>query len=274
MAFDFEILLAVAFLVTTTVWVYDRVYYRPKRLALLSDLSDEAIAAMPQAAKERLADTPKWVTEIKSYFFIVCVIFGFRSFVVEPFQIPSGSMLPTLEVGDFILVNKFEYGVRLPVFNTMLIPTTEPKHGDVVVFKYPQNPQQNYIKRLIGLPGDVVSYHNKRLVINGKMVEETFLAELPASKKSRGIPVIQYEEKLFDVEHQIYKGLQNTPLEGDWVVPEGHYFVMGDNRDNSADSRVWGFVPDKYMKGQAFYIWMHWDEFFSLPSFRTNGVIK
>jgi len=274
MAFDFEVILAVAFLVTTAVWVYDRVYFRPKRLAILNDLSDEALAAIPKLAQEGLADTPKWVIEIKSYFVIVSIIFGLRSFVIEPFQIPSGSMLPTLEVGDFILVNKFEYGVRLPVFNTMLIPTTTPKRGDVIVFKYPNDPSINYIKRLIGLPGDVISYHDKRLVINGKIIDESFQAELPASKKSQGIPVIQYKEDLLGTEHLIYKSFRQNNLEGDWVVPEGHYFAMGDNRDNSADSRAWGFISEKYMKGQAFYIWMHWNEFLSIPSFRTNGTIK
>lgn len=273
MAFDFEIILAVAFLLTMSVWIYDRIVYRPKRLVAIKQLSDDALAAMPKEAKERLADTPKWVAEIKSYFVIVLIIFGVRSFVVEPFQIPSGSMLPTLEVGDFILVNKFDYGLRLPVFNTMLIPTTEPKRGDVIVFKYPKDPSQNYIKRLIGLPGDVISYQDKRLMINGELIEESFQAKLPPSKKNQGIPVTQYKEDLFGVEHLIYKNFRDNDLEGSWVVPEGHYFAIGDNRDNSLDSRRWGMIPSANMKGRAIYIWMHWESFFSLPSFRTNGVI-
>lgn len=275
MAFDFEIILAVAFIVTLVVWVYDRVVFRPKRLAVLSQLSEDAISSMSKEAKERLADTPKWVAEIKSYFVIIMVIFGVRSFVIEPFQIPSGSMLPTLEVGDFILVNKFDYGLRLPVFNTMLIPTTQPKRGDVVVFKYPVDPSQNFIKRLVGLPGDVISYQDRRLMVNGNLIDETFQANLPASKKSQGIPVTQYQENLLGVEHLIYKNLRPAiGLENSWVVPEGHYFAIGDNRDNSLDSRKWGMIPEANMKGRAIYIWMHWETFFSLPSFRTNGTIQ
>ena len=274
MAFDFEIILAAAFVLTAAVWIYDRVAFYPKRVAALNDLSPEACSAIPKEVKDSMAGTPKWVTEIKSYFVIVAVIFGLRSFVVEPFQIPSGSMLPTLEVGDFILVNKFDYGVRLPVTNTQLIPTTEPKRGDVIVFKYPKEPSVNYIKRLIGLPGDTVSYHNKRLTINGKLIGEEFQADLPPSEKNQGIPVTQFKEDLLGVEHEIYKTMRAIDLEGDWVVPEGHYFAMGDNRDNSSDSRVWGFVPEKYMKGRAFYIWMHWNKFLSVPNFKNNSSIE
>lgn len=274
MAFDFELLLALAFVITAAAWIYDRVCFYPKRKAILSELSEEALAAMPKQAKEKLANTPKWLTEIKSYFVIVLIIFGVRSFVVEPFQIPSGSMLPTLEIGDFILVNKFDYGIRLPVFNTTIIPTTKPKRGDVIVFKYPKDPSQNYIKRLVGLPGDVISYHNKRLVINGQIIGEQFEAELPPTKKSQNMAVALYNEDLSGVNHKIYKAFTDNNLEGDWVVPEGHYFGMGDNRDNSSDSRVWGYIPEENMKGRAFYVWMHWEKLLSIPSFRTNGVIK
>lgn len=273
MDFDFELILALAFIVTFAAWLFDRIVYAPKRKAILSEMSPEASAVLDKNAKQRLADTPKWLLEVKSYFVIIAVIFGLRSFLVEPFQIPSGSMLPTLKVGDFILVNKMEYGLRLPVLNTTVIPTTEPERGDVVVFKYPENPSLNYIKRMIGLPGDVISYHNKRLMVNGEVVEEELLAELPVSLNPSGEPAAVFEEQLLGVTHQIYKSYRRNPLEGDWIVPEGHYFVMGDNRDNSADSRVWGFVPEENLKGQAFYVWLHWDEFFSLPSFKNNGLI-
>lgn len=274
MEFDFEMILAAAFLVTGGVWLFDWIQYRPKRLSLLNDLSEEACSALPKTVKDGFGDTPKWVVEVKSYFVIIAVIFGLRSFVVEPFQIPSGSMLPTLEVGDFILVNKFEYGVRLPVLNTQIIPTTQPKRGDVVVFKYPVQPNLNYIKRLVGLPGDVVSYHNKQLMINGKVVAEELVAELSVSSNPSREPMILLEEQLGDVAHKIYESYRNTTLEGDWIVPEGHYFVMGDNRDNSSDSRVWGMVPTENFKGRAFYVWLHWDNFFSLPSFKNNGLIE
>ncbi|MCZ2721672.1 signal peptidase I [Marinomonas sp. 15G1-11] len=274
MNFDFELILAIAFLVTGAVWIYDRVIFLPKRKQLLNDLTPEACSALPKTVKDSFGDTPKWVVEVKSYFVIIAVIFGLRSFVVEPFQIPSGSMLPTLEIGDFILVNKFDYGVRLPVLNTELIPTSSPKRGDVVVFKYPQQPNLNYIKRLIGLPGDVVSYHNKRLMINGKPVDEELLAELNTSLNPSKEPVALYKENVGEVNHQVYKSYRNNPLEGDWVVPDGKYFVMGDNRDNSSDSRVWGFVPEENLKGRAFYVWLHWNDFFSLPNFKNNGLIE
>lgn len=274
MGFDFELILAVAFLFTGAFWLYDRIVFAPKRKQVLASMSDDAKQALTKDAKERLADTPKLVLEIKSYFFIIAIIFGLRSFVVEPFQIPSGSMLPTLKIGDFILVNKFDYGIRLPVTNTTLIETTEPKRGDVVVFKYPLDPSLNYIKRLVGLPGDKISYHNKILTINGEQVSKDFVADLPISLNPNREPVTLYQENLGGVEHAIYNSNRNTPHEGDWVVPEGHYFVMGDNRDNSADSRFWGFVPEENMKGQAFYVWLHWDKFFSLPSFKNNGLIE
>ena len=167
MGFDFELILAIAFLVTGVFWVYDRIMYLPKRKAALANMTEEARKVLDKDAQQRLAQTPKLVVEVKSYFVIIAIIFGLRSFVVEPFQIPSGSMLPTLKIGDFILVNKFDYGLRLPVLNTTIIPTTEPKRGDVVVFKYPRDPSLNYIKRLVGLPGDQISYHNKVLTVNG-----------------------------------------------------------------------------------------------------------
>lgn len=271
---DFELILAIAFIVTAAAWIYDRVVYAPKRKAVMAEMAPEALSQLDKNTKQHLAQTPKWLLEVKSYFVIIAVIFGLRSFVIEPFQIPSGSMLPTLKIGDFIVVNKFDYGVRLPVLNTTLIPTTEPKRGDVVVFKYPEDPSLNYIKRMIGLPGDVVSYHNKRLMVNGKLIDESLLADLPISLNPSKEPVRVYEERLDDVAHQVYKSYRRNPLEGDWVVPEGHYFVMGDNRDNSADSRVWGFVPEQNLKGRAFYVWLHWDDFFSLPSFKNNGLIE
>lgn len=274
MAFDFELILAAAFLITGAFWVYDRIVYAPKRALVLESMPEEAKKALNKEAQERLANTPKYVAEIKSFFVIIAVIFGLRSFVVEPFQIPSGSMLPTLEVGDFILVNKFEYGVRLPVLNTTIIPTTTPSRGDVVVFKYPENPSLNYIKRLIGLPGDKVSYRNKVLTVNGEQVDKRLLAELSVSLNANHEPVQVFKESLGNVEFDTYNSYRNTPKEGEWTVPEGHYFVMGDNRDNSADSRFWGYVSEENMKGRAFYVWLYWDEFFSLPNFKHNGLIK
>lgn len=274
MGFDFELILAMAFFVTGAFWVYDRIVYLPKRKVVLASMAAEARSALDKDAQQRLAQTPKLVVEVKSYFIIIAVIFGLRSFVVEPFQIPSGSMLPTLKIGDFILVNKFEYGLRLPVLNTTIIPTTQPEAGDVVVFKYPRDPSLNYIKRLIGLPGDRISYRDKVLTVNGEVVPKAFLARLPVSLNPNKEPVELYRETLGGLAYETYNSYRFTPNENDWVVPEGHYFVMGDNRDNSADSRSWGFVPEGNLKGRAFYVWLHWDEFLSIPSFKNNGLIE
>ncbi|MCB5161617.1 signal peptidase I [Marinomonas algarum] len=274
MSFDFELILAIAFVVTGLFWLYDRFAFLPKRKEILAGMTPESRAAVSKEAQQRLGDTPRFVVEVKSYFVIIAVIFGLRSFVVEPFQIPSGSMLPTLKIGDFILVNKFDYGVRLPVLNTTIIPTTTPERGDVVVFKYPEDPSLNYIKRLIGLPGDTIRYRNKMLTVNGEPVSKELLAKLSVSLNPNQEPVELFSETLGDVQHEIYNSFRFTPREGEWTVPQGQYFVMGDNRDNSADSRFWGFVPDENMKGRAFYVWLHWDDFFSIPSFKNNGLIE
>ncbi|REG86920.1 signal peptidase I [Marinomonas pollencensis] len=274
MGLDFELILTIAFFVTGGFWLYDRIVFAPKRKAILADMPEEARSALKKSDLPLLASTPKYVAEVKSYFVIITVIFFLRSFVVEPFQIPSGSMLPTLKIGDFILVNKFDYGIRLPVLNTKIIETTEPKRGDVVVFKYPRDPSLNYIKRLVGLPGDVISYHNKTLMVNGEVVSKSFLAELPISLNPNQEPVRVYQEDLGGVEHETYNSYHRGAPDGDWIVPKGHYFVMGDNRDNSADSREWGFVPEANLKGRAFYVWLHWNSFLSIPSFKNNGLIE
>ena len=211
-----------------------------------------------------------------SVFFVVLVI---RSFIVEPFTIPSGSMLPTLQVNDFILVNKFAYGLRLPVTNTKIIETSEPERGDVMVFKFPENRKQNFIKRVVGLPGDTVQLKDNVLTVNGEIIERDLVNEWVGP----GVWRKQYVEQLGDATHLIrqegktnpYTGRQlpQARTQGEWTVPEDAYFVMGDNRDNSNDSRFWGIVPEGLVVGEAFLIWMHWKPVFSLPSFSRNGAI-
>ena len=197
----------------------------------------------------------------KSFFPVLLAVFIIRSFVVEPFKIPSGSMMPTLIAGDFIVVNKFTYGIRLPVWNKTLIKLGKPNRGDVFVFHYPKDPSIDYIKRVIGLPGDEIRYENKELFINGKPVNSILYQKYSyALNGNEMIDAKEFIETLDDLGHSIL--VHNIPSESyKFNVPEGYYFAMGDNRDNSSDSRVWGFVPDELLVGKAFFIWLNFSQF-------------
>ena len=196
----------------------------------------------------------------RALFPVILFVFVLRSFVVEPFRIPSGSMLPGLHIGDFILVNKFKYGIRLPVINRKVIPVDSPERGDVIVFRYPQNPKLNFIKRVIGLPGDQLSYVDKKLTINGQAVEARDAGRyVYVQDKLRGASASQLVETIDGDDHLIMLDDQGFTRNLEEVnVPAGHYFVMGDNRDHSNDSRYWGFVPEGNVVGEAFFIWFSW----------------
>lgn len=230
------------------------------------------------------AKEPLWVEWGASFFPVILIVFILRSFIVEPFKIPSGSMIPTLLVGDFILVNKYTYGIRLPVINKKVIDINSPQRGDVMVFRYPEDPSLDYIKRVVGLPGDKVAYQNKRLTINGEPVEVKKVEDYlhPERLYYSG----QYVEKLGDVEHRMlndtdapafipdparFPNRENCIYNHSGVictVPAGHYFMLGDNRDNSRDSRFWGFVPEENIVGKAFFIWLNFSELGRIGSFR------
>ena len=237
-------------------------------------------------SKRRAANAkdPWWVEYGASFFPVILLVFVLRSFAVEPFKIPSGSMIPTLEVGDFILVNKFAYGIRLPVINKKIIDIGEPQRGDVMVFRYPEDPSLDYIKRVIGVPGDKVAYQNKRLTVNGKPIETTRIDDYLHPERlyySR-----QFVEKAGGVEHRIlndddapgfiadasqFQYRENCLYNNAGVictVPAGHYFMMGDNRDNSRDSRYWGFVPEGNIVGKAFLVWFNFGDLKRIGSFR------
>ena len=253
---DFALILFILTLITGALWCMDRFYARPRRAP------DEP--------------TPKWVEWGADFFLVVLIVFGLRSFFVEPFKIPSGSMIPTLLVGDFILVNKFTYGIRLPIINTQIIGMNTPKRGEVMVFRYPSNPSQSYIKRVVGLPGDTVDYIDKSLTINGWKVDRAEAGKYLHPDRLYHSP--RYTEKLDGTEYSILieeqapasvNGVMNYPFRENCSynerglsckVPEGHYLVMGDNRDGSADSRVWGFVPDRNIVGRAFFIWFNFND--------------
>jgi signal peptidase I len=237
-------------------------------------------------SKQRRKDDkePWWIEYPKSFFPVILIVFLLRSFLVEPFKIPTGSMVPTLLVGDFILVSKFAYGIRLPLINKKIVGLGDPHRGDVMVFRFPEDPSIDYIKRVVGIPGDKIVYENKRLSINGVPQPHKQIADY--LNRERVHYSAQFEETLGGVEHAIlqegdapaaipftrpFPFRENCNYNAEGVrctVPPGHYFVMGDNRDNSADSRVWGFVPDENIVGKAFFIWFNFNELSRIGRFQ------
>jgi signal peptidase I len=269
MDINLPLILVIAVFVTGGLWLLDILVLAPKRLALASE--------NPAATDETDALKEPWVIEqAKSFFPVLALVFVLRSFLAEPFQIPSGSMIPTLEVGDFILVNKFHYGIRLPVINEKIISINEPKRGDVMVF-FPPHDSRYFIKRVIGLPGDHIEYKNKTLFINGKEMTQEFMSSRTLRTVQGNIDEVTFSENLGQGEHvaQKFRNVPNLRVERTWDVPAGHYFMMGDNRDNSHDSRGWDdpFVPDENIVGKAVAVWMHWEGWSELPSFGTNKWI-
>ena len=285
---NFSLLLFVLTIVTLGYWLAERFRFAPARLAAAealaaqdarrrADLSRQGIAQVDgniEAAREKLLMQPWWLDWTAGLFPVILAVFLLRSFLFEPFKIPSGSMIPTLVVGDLILVNKFHYGVRLPVINTKIIANNDPKRGDVMVFHYPVDPRIDYIKRVVGIPGDEVSYTNQTLSINGQPVPVQAQGDYYDDDSMRYAP--KFSEKLGAVAHgilvepkraSIYRPMDsfvdfrdNCRYSAEGVtckVPAGHYFTMGDNRDNSQDSRYWGFVADEHIVGRAFMVWMN-----------------
>ncbi len=294
---NFALLLFLATVVTGLYWLAERLYFLPRRRKAAARL--EATAAQRRAdlaakgitqvdgdvaqARQRLLMQPWWLDWTAGLFPVILAVFVLRSFLFEPFKIPSGSMIPTLLVGDLILVNKFTYGIRLPVINTKLTEGNAPQRGDVMVFRYPPKPSLDYIKRVVGVPGDEVAYLNKTLTINGRPVPKTALPDF--FDEDAMLYFKQFEEVLGGRRHRIlnddnrpafipgtddFQFKQNCRYSVEGVVckvPAGHYFMMGDNRDNSLDSRYWGFVPDRNIVGKAFFIWMNFGSFKRIGAF-------
>jgi signal peptidase I len=288
---NFALILFVLVVLTGVAWVADKLVFLPKRRrdaeAAVTEFDRQQARIGERFADENAAQTrarlrddklrqPWWLEYTASFFPVILVVFVVRSFVVEPFKIPSGSMVPTLLVGDFILVNKFEYGLRLPITNTRITQGRPVQRGDVVVFRYPKDESVDYIKRVIGLPGDVVEYQDKKLTINGKPVPETALPDY-LDEERLGYAK-QFEEDIdgrknailnnpavppFIVGAEDYPYRDNCQYNARGVickVPPGNFFMMGDNRDNSADSRYWGFAPEANIVGRAFFIWMNFSD--------------
>ena len=261
---NFAAFLLLLLVVTGLVWILDSLFFRKTRT--------------------KDAKQPWWVEYSVSFFPVILIVFLLRSFLVEPFKIPSSSMVPTLLVGDFILVNKYTYGIRIPVANRKVIQVGSPRRGDVMVFRYPEDPSLDYIKRVVGLPGDRIEYRGKRLSVNGTPVPTRQIDDYLSRERMQFSR--RYVETLDGSEHEIlleddgltalmpsrafpYSGNCNYNMNGlACTVPPGHYFVMGDNRDNSSDSRVWGFVPDANIVGKAFFIWLNLSELGRFGTFR------
>ena len=294
---NFALLLFLATLVTGIYWLAERLYFLPRRQLTAerlqvnvtqrrAELATQGITQVDgdvAQARQRLLMQPWWLDWTAGLFPVILAVFVLRSFLFEPFKIPSGSMIPTLLVGDLILVNKFTYGIRLPVINVKVTEGRTPSRGDVMVFRYPPKPSLDYIKRVVGVPGDEVAYLDKKLTINGQPVSKSALPEF--FDEDAMLYFKQFEEVLGDRRHRILNddnrpsfipGVENFPFNQNCrysvegvvcKVPQGHYFMMGDNRDNSLDSRYWGFVPDKNIVGRAFFIWMNFGSLKRIGSF-------
>lgn len=255
---SFELILTLAVLITGTIVLIDKFFLAPlrKRQPILVVGSDGTMST-------DATDTPKLpkiIEYARSFFPVLFIVLLFRSFCFEPFRIPSSSLEPTLLIGDFILVNKFAYGLRLPVLNTKIMNLGEPKVGDIAVFRYPVNPKENFIKRIIGVPGDHIRYIDKVLYINGQPAPQQLLISTTAADHQGVVwPVVEKRENLLGVQHAIYQRPSAPAQNFDIVVPAGHFFAMGDNRDDSSDSRYWGFVPEENLAGRAIAVWLSWD---------------
>jgi signal peptidase I len=264
---NFPLILVLTVAFTGAISLIDTLFLKARRMAIaLADLPDAPgdIAEVVGPVAE-----PVLVEYSKSFFPVLLVVLVLRSFLVEPFQIPTGSMIPTLKVGDFIVVNKFAYGIRLPVINTKIFEVGEPTNGDVMVF-IPPHENEYFIKRVIGTPGDRIRYEDKRLYINDVLWEQEFVAQLPPQNPR----VLVYREQSGDIDHLIYRNPFGDSEVREWVVSDGHYFMMGDNRDNSHDSRAWGEVSEDMIVGKAFAVWLHKEPGWNLPSFDHNGWIE
>ena len=295
---NFSLLLFVLTVVTLAYWLAERFKFAPARVAAADALTAQDAQRRAElgkmginqvdgnvaAAREKLLMQPWWLDWTAGLFPVILAVFLLRSFLFEPFKIPSGSMVPTLLVGDLILVNKFHYGVRLPVINTKIVQNNDPKRGDVIVFRYPVDTRVDYIKRVVAIPGDEVTYTNQQLAINGQLVPVQAQGDFYDDDSMRYAP--KFTEKLGEVAHgilvdpkraSIYRPMESSvnfrdtcryTAEGvSCKVPVGHYFVMGDNRDNSQDSRYWGFVPDENIVGRAFMVWMNFGNLRRIGSF-------
>jgi len=255
--FDFPTIMVLLVIASGAIWAVDAIWLARRRRTVETAGTEEAEG---EPARARESAPPKVVEYARSFFPVFLIVLLLRSFLVEPFRIPSGSMMPTLLVGDFILVNKFVYGIRLPITDEKIVDISRPERGDVIVFRFPEDPSTPFIKRVVGLPGDRIAYYNKTLYINGQPAEQRVMGTYVGHGSGANMTGASLRLEYLDSDaHEILVQTDYQSISGRTVVPEGHYFVLGDNRDNSRDSRYWGTVPDELLIGKAFTIWMNWD---------------
>lgn len=278
MDIDFSLVLVCLVAACGALWLLDSLLLKKPRMAAIEEHKYKAKGQNEEALQNELAELarePVVIEYAKSFFPVLLIVLVLRSFLVEPFQIPTGSMIPTLKVGDFILVNKFAYGIRLPVIGTKIIDFDDPQRGEVMVF-IPPHEDKYYIKRVIGLPGDTIRYEDKNLYVNGDLVEKEFLDNITVDTSIGDLAGTLYTETIGGIEHttQHIDAAGRRRARTTWVIPNGHYFMMGDNRDNSSDSREWGAVSEKDIVGKAIAVWMHKDPGLNLPNFSNNKLIR
>lgn len=279
MDIDFSIVLVSLVAFCGALWLIDSLLIKKARLTAVENYKrtqakgrkEEEVAT----AVEEILKEPLVIEYAKSFFPVLVIVLILRSFLIEPFQIPTGSMIPTLEVGDFILVNKYSYGVRLPIIGTKILEVEDPDRGEVIVF-IPPHENKYYIKRVIGLPGDTVRYEDKNLYINGELISKDYVESIIVETSIGDLPGVLYSETINGIEHstQNINAVGRQRARTTWVIPNGHYFMMGDNRDNSSDSRVWGTVPNEDVVGKAVAVWMHKEPGLHLPTFSRNQLIN
>jgi len=279
MDIDFSLVLVCLVAFCGALWLLDSLLIKKTRTEAVEQYMRTQGKGKSEAEVEQsiatLNQEPLVIEYAKSFFPVLLVVLILRSFLMEPYQIPTGSMIPTLEVGDFILVNKYAYGLRLPVLGTKLVSVGEPKRGEVMVF-IPPHEDKYYIKRVIGLPGDSIRYEDKSLYINGEEIGREFVENISIDTNIGDLPGSLYTENIGGIEHstQLIDTVGNRRTRTTWVVPNGHYFMMGDNRDNSSDSREWGTVSETDIVGKAIAIWMHKEPGWHLPGFSRNQRIR
>ena len=270
MDLDFPLILSWAVIISGGIWLVDVVAFRPRRVRAAQAYRAGAGGNPNDEAVDQILKEPALTEYARSFFPVLLLVLVLRSFLFEPYQIPSESMVPTLEIGDFILVNKYAYGLRLPVLGTKIFEVGNPQRGDVMVFIPPHEPRY-FIKRVIGLPGDHIRYQDKVLTVNGERVPQVYVDQITVDAR----PYIQiYDETLGTHTHRVYRYPARVERPQEWTVPDGHYFMMGDNRDRSDDSRRWGFASDAKVVGKAVAIWIHKEPGLHWPTFARNGWIN